>query len=324
MRARALIPLGVATAGLTGFGYSSLIERNMYRVRRCEVPVLPDDARAIRVLHISDAHLTPRRRKLIQWIRTLDALEPDLVVNTGDSIAHAQAVRNFLEALGPLLDRPGVFVYGSNDLYSPVPKNPARYLWRTSADDPHRQVPDLPWAQLGAGMTAAGWLDVNNSRGRIKTGELDIEVAGVHDPHIKRDRYDRIAGPTDRAADLRIGLMHSPEPHVLDRFAADGYDLLFAGHTHGGQICLPLHGALVTNCGIEPARVSGLHRHPAVGQASLDGHRAWLHVSAGLGTSPWAPARFCCPPEATLLTLVPTTGKPAPRDTAQRERPAVS
>ena len=92
--------------------------------------------------------------------------------------------------------------------------------------------------------------------------------------------------------------MHSPEPRLLDQFAADGYDLLLAGHTHGGQLCLPFYGALVTNCGIERERVSGLHRHPADGQA-------WLNVSAGLGTSPWAPVRFACRPEATLLTLVP-------------------
>ncbi len=297
--------LALGAAGLAGLGYASLIERNMFRLRRRDVPVLPDGARPIRVLHISDAHLTPGRHKLMSWIRSLDALDPDLVVNTGDSIAHAAAVRYFLGSLGPLLDRPGVFVYGSNDLYSPVPKNPARYLWRTSADDHSRNVPDLPWAELGAGMTAGGWLDLNNRRGRIKAGELDIEVAGVHDSHIRRERYEQVAGATDVGADLRLGIMHSPEPRVLDRFAADGYDLLLAGHTHGGQICRPLRGALGTNCGIEPARVSGLHRHPAADEPAHDGRRAWLHVSAGLGTSPWAPARFCCPPEATLLTLVP-------------------
>ena len=310
VRAPALITLGAATAATAGLGYVCAIERNMFRLRRYDVPILPDGARPVRVLHISDAHLTPRRRGLMSWIRTLDALDPDLVVNTGDSIAHAAAVKYFLGSLGPLLERPGVFVYGSNDMYSPLPKNPARYLWRTSADDHARNAPDLPWAELGAGMTAAGWLDLNNSRGRVKTADLDIEVAGVHDSHIRRDRYEQIAGPADPEADLRLGLMHSPEPRVMDRFVADGYDLLLAGHTHGGQICLPVHGALVTNCGIDRARVSGLSRHPAAGQPALDGRRAWLHVSAGLGTSPWAPARFCCPPEATLLTLVPGTGEP--------------
>ena len=159
--------------------------------------------------------------------------------------------------------------------------------------------------QLGAGMTAAGWLDANNRRGRIKAGDADIEVAGVHDSHIDRDRYDAIAGAADPSADLRLGVLHSPEPAVLDRFAADGFDLLLAGHTHGGQVCLPWFGTLVTNCGIDRSRARGLHRHPAVAAAGDGPERPWLHVSAGLGTSPWAPVRFSCRPEATLLTLVP-------------------
>jgi predicted MPP superfamily phosphohydrolase len=293
-RAATLLAAGGAVAG-----YASVIERNWFVLRSLEVPVLPAGARPVRVLHLSDAHLTPGRARLLSWIRSLDATDPDLVVNTGDSISHTGAVQPFLDALGPLLDRPGVFVYGSNDLYSPVPKNPTRYLWRTSADEHRRHEPDLPWAELGEGMTAAGWLDLNNRRGRLKAGELDVEVAGTHDAHIKRDRYEKIAGRADPSADLRLGVTHSPEPRLLDRFAADGYDLLLAGHTHGGQVCLPGFGTLVTNCGIDRARARGLSRHPAVAGP------AWLHVSAGLGTSPWAPLRFSCRPEATLLTLVP-------------------
>jgi predicted MPP superfamily phosphohydrolase len=299
MRARTLLTATVL-AGAAGFGYASVIERNWFALRRCEVQVLPAGSAPIRILHISDTHLTPGRHRLLSWLRTLDALEPDLVVNTGDSIAHPQAVEPFLTALGPLLDRPGVFVYGSNDLYSPVLKNPTRYLWRTSADEHSRDAPDLPWAELGEGMEAAGWLNANNRRGRIKVGEHDIEVAGVHDAHVGRDRYDHVAGAADPAADLRLGVLHSPEPSLLDRFADDGYNLLLAGHTHGGQLRLPGTGALVTNCGIPRSMASGLHRYPA-GQGIAD---PWLHVSAGLGTSPYAPMRFCCRPEATLLTLV--------------------
>jgi uncharacterized protein len=297
MRAKTVLG-ATATAGALGFGYAAVIERNWFALRRYDVPVLAAGAQPLRVLHISDIHLTPGRHRLLSWIRTLDALDPHLVVNTGDSIAHPDAVQPLLEAFGPLLDRPGVFVYGSNDLYTPTPRNPARYLWRTSADDHKRYTPDLPWAELGNGMEAAGWLNANNRRGRIKAGDLDIEVAGVHDSHIKRDRYERIAGPADPSADLRLGVLHSPEPAVLDRFTDDGFDLLLAGHTHGGQLRLPGIGALVTNCGIERSRASGLHHHPADGDA-------WLHVSAGLGTSPYTPVRFACRPEATLLTLTP-------------------
>ena len=290
-----------ALAGGAALGYSSVLERNWFALRRFEIPVLPAGTEPVRVLHISDMHLTPGRHRLLSWLRSLDALAPDLVVNTGDSIAHEHAVQPLLDALGPLLDRPGVFVYGSNDLYSPIPANPLRYLWDTTAEKHSRHVPDLPWADLGAGMAAAGWMDANNARGRVKAGGLDIEVGGVHDSHINKDHYEDIAGPTDPTADLRLGVMHSPEPRIMDQFAADGYDLLLAGHTHGGQVCVPAYGTLVTNCGIEPERARGLHRHPAEG----DPDRPWLHVSAGLGTSPWAPFRFACRPEASLLTLVP-------------------
>ena len=214
MRARRLIK-AAALAGAATFGYASVIERNWFALREYEVPVLAEGVAPLRVLHISDVHLTPGRHRLLSWIRSLDALEPDLVVNTGDSIAHRAAVGPFLEALGPLLDRPGAFVYGSNDLYSPVFKNPTRYLWRTSAMEHSRDHPDLPWGELGAGMEAAGWLNLNNRRGRIKVGDHDIEVAGVHDSHINRDRYEprrRAGRPGRRLAARRTALAGAGQP----------------------------------------------------------------------------------------------------------------
>ena len=302
MRARTITSIA-AVAGAAAFGYASVIERNWFALRQETIPVLPADADPLRVLHISDLHLTPGRHRLMSFVRSLAALEPDLVINTGDSIASADALGPLLDCLGPLLAKPGAFVYGSNDLFSPQPKNPARYLWRTSAGDHDRETPDLPWEKLGGELASFGWLDLNNRQGQLSVNGLDIALAGVHDPHADRARYDLVAGPADPAADLRLGVLHSPEPEVMDLFAADGYDLLLAGHTHGGQLRVPGFGALVTNCGIDRARVRGLSMHP---QISPDGgNTAWLYVSAGLGTSPWAPARFACRPEATLLTLIP-------------------
>jgi uncharacterized protein len=297
VRLRTLIPV-TAAVGAAAIGYAVVVERNWFALRQLEIPVLPPGTGPLRVLHISDAHLTPGRKRLMSWIRSLDDLDPHLVVNTGDSIAHRRSVEPFLDSLGPLLDRPGVFVLGSNDLYAPQPGNPAMYLRGPSSRKLKKKTPDLPWEKLSDRMAAAGWLDLNNKRGQLTADGLDIAVAGVHDSHIERDRYAEVAGRADPRADLRLGIMHSPEPRLLDQFAADGYDLLLAGHTHGGQLCLPRYGTLVTNCGLDRERARGLHRHPADGQV-------WLHVSAGLGTSPWAPARFACRPEASLLTLVP-------------------
>jgi predicted MPP superfamily phosphohydrolase len=145
-------------------------------------------------------------------------------------------------------------------------------------------------------MVEHGWLDLTHVRRTFDVAGLTVFAAGLDDPHLKRDRYDDIAGAVDPSADLRLGVTHSPEPRVLDPFAADGYDLVMAGHTHGGQLRIPGYGALVTNCELDRTRARG---------ASRWGAHMWLHVSAGLGTSPYAPVRFACPPEASLLTLVP-------------------
>lgn len=286
------------TAAAAGIGYASLVERNWFRLRHHTLPLLAPGSPRLRLLHLSDTHLTPRRRALVNWVRGLDAYAPDLVVNTGDALAHPEAVEPFLEALGPLLQRPGAFVYGSNDLFAPRFKNPAQYLWRNSSEDyAERPEPDLPWRELGSRLRESGWLDLNNQTGRIATRSHNVALAGVSDSHIGLDQYDAVAGPADDRADVRLGVLHSPEPANLDRFDADGYQLLLAGHTHGGQLCLPGFGTLVTNCGIDRRRARGLHRYGD----------AWLDVSAGLGTSPTAPVRFCCRPEASLLDLVATS-----------------
>ena len=237
MRLRTLIPV-TAAAGAAALGYAVVVERNWFVLRRFEIPVLPPGTGPLRVLHISDAHLTPDRKRLMSWIRSLDDLDPHLVVNTGDSIAHQRSVELFLDSLGPLLDRPGAFVLGSNDLYAPQLGNPAMYLRGPSSRKLKKTTPDLPWEKLCDGMAAAGWLDLNNKRGQLTTGGLDIALAGVHDSHIKRDRYDEVAGRADPGADLRLGIMHSPEPRVLDRFAHDGYDLA-AGRAHPRRPAVP-------------------------------------------------------------------------------------
>jgi uncharacterized protein len=291
MAVRTRIPLALATTGLVTLGYAALVERNRFTLRRFDVPVLPPGSAPLRVLHVSDLHLTAGQRRKQAWIRGLDALDPDLVVNTGDTIAGADAVGPTLDALGPLLSRPGAFVFGNNDFYAPRPKNPLKYFGTE-----HKRVfgPPLPWQDLRDNLVAAGWVDATHARATIKAAARPVAVAGVDDPHLRRDRYDQIAGPADATADVRLGLTHSPEPRVVARFAADGYDLVLAGHTHGGQLRIPFAGALVTNSAIDRARARWLHRWDDT---------TWLHVSAGLGTSPYAPVRFACPPEATLLTL---------------------
>jgi uncharacterized protein len=295
--ARTLVTGVVAGAACVAYGAG--YEVRAFRLRRLTIPILPPGQRPMRVLQVSDLHLTPNQKAKREWVRSLAALEPDLVINTGDSLAHWDAVPEVLDALGPLLERPGAFVLGSNDYFSPGPKNPFLYLrGGTGADirpDNKRTKPDLPWGDLVAGLSAEGWVDLSNASARLQVDGREVALRGVDDPHIRRDRYDRVAGPAEEDADLALGVVHAPYHRVVDRMAADGLPLVLAGHTHGGQLCIPGWGALVSNCDLSPRRAKGLSQHT---------DDTLLHVSAGLGTSPYAPIRFACPPEASLLTLV--------------------
>jgi predicted MPP superfamily phosphohydrolase len=310
---------GLAALGAAaGLGYAAGVEVRWFTLRRVTVPVLPPGREAVRVLHVSDLHLTPSQHRKQAWVRRLGGLQPDLVVNTGDNLAHQRAVPVVLEAFGDLLDMPGVFVLGSNDYFAPALRNPVRYLL---PDDGQRNThtPRLPADDLRAGFRRRGWVDLTNRRASLTVKGTTFAFAGVDDPHLGYDDLDAVAGPADDSADVRMGVTHAPYLRVLDQFAADGYETVLAGHTHGGQLCLPLYGALVTNCDLETARAKGLHRHPADAPIGSPGS-SWLHVSAGVGTSPFAQVRLCCRPEATLLTLTPPGGPPVPGPGFVREQ----
>ena len=308
MRRLPLAVLAAGTAGVAGLAWS-LAEARAFVLRRFSLPVLPAGSDPLRVLHLSDLHLVPRQHAKLDWVRQLADLAPDLVVSTGDSLAHLDAVPAVLRAHGELLDQPGVFVLGSNDYFAPRPKNPARYLLpsggkRRAAGEP------LPTAELVRGFTQAGWLDLTNRRQALTVRDLRLEFVGVDDPHLRRDRYQLVAGPADTSADLTVGVTHAPYRRVLDAMTADGAGLVLAGHTHGGQLCLPGIGALVTNCDLDRQRAKGVSRWAPGGGSGAGA--AWMHVSAGLGTSPFTPVRLACRPEASLLTLTAVDDRGGP------------
>jgi predicted MPP superfamily phosphohydrolase len=297
--------LGLGTLAGVGLASYAAWEARQYTLRRVTVPVLPAGHAPIKVLHLSDIHMAPDQRAKQEWLRGLSALEPDLVIDTGDNLAHMRAVPVVADALGGLLDVPGAYVLGSNDYYAPGMRNPLLYLLPDTGKR-NTSTPQLPWPRLKERFAEAGWLDLTNGFGSLTVRDTTIAFAGVDDPHLAYDDLDRVAGPADPTADLRLAVAHAPYLRVLDQFAADGYDAIIAGHTHGGQVCLPGGRALTTNCDLEPARARGLHRHPAESAPGDDGS-AWLHVSAGLGTNPYVRFRVACRPEATLLTLVPAS-----------------
>jgi len=309
-RARAAgVVLGTAAAaGAAALAWGVFVERTRFTVRHEVVPILPPGSRTLTILHLSDLHMAPGQRRKQEFVRSLARYEPDLIVDTGDNLGHADGLVGVRRALEPFRGVPGVFVHGSNDFFGPVLKNPFAYFGGPSR---HRdQAPRLDTAALDRFLTDdLGWLDLNDTARALETRGHRLELFGTSDAHRGWDRLDALPGAIealretvewDAGADvLRLGVTHAPYRRVLDAFTTQGADLVFAGHTHGGQVRIPGFPALVTNCDIPRRQAQGLSVWRGARRSAL------LNVSAGLGTSIYAPVRFACAPEAVVLTLVP-------------------
>lgn len=298
--------LGVLGAGVLCVAYGMAIEHRWFRLRRYRLDILPARSPGtIGLLHLSDLHFLRRDHRKRRFLEGLP--RPDLIVVTGDLLGEAEAVEVVVETLRPLRGRmASLFVLGSNDYFRPRPLNYFRYFL------PHgsarrRRAPRGRAGDLVAALEADGWIHLKNRRVDLDLDGLEVEVGGMDDAHIHRADL-RAAG---RRYPDRFGLAvtHSPDP--APELVALGWDLIVAGHTHGGQVRLPLVGALVTNSHMPTRLVSGLIRFG----------RTYLHTSPGLGTSKYAPFRFLCRPEATVLELRPAAATP-PRGVQVEAQPA--
>lgn len=303
----ALIALGaVGAAGAAAAVWGIGIERYLFTVREATASALAPGSAPLRVLHISDAHMAPWQHRKQDWLASLAQLKPDLIVNTGDNLGHRDGLDGIRRAFEPFAGIPGVFVHGSNDVTEPSPRNPFRYFMGPSKK--HQKSPLLDTAAMDRFFTdELGWTDLNNAAARLTVAGQTVDLFGVSDAHRDWDRLDVLPdaigalGPRDAGASV-LGVTHAPYQRVLNGFADLGADAIFGGHTHGGQVCLPGFGALVANCDIPLKQAKGLstwtHDHRTVP----------LNVSAGCGHSIYAPVRFACRPEATLLTLTARQG----------------
>ncbi|MFB4350172.1 metallophosphoesterase [Microbacterium sp. CR_7] len=299
----ALIALGAvgavgAAAAVWGFG----IERYLFTVREVSAPALPKGSAPIRILHLSDAHMAPWQHRKQDWLASLAQLKPDLIVNTGDNLGHRDGLAGIRRAFDPLAGIPGVFVHGSNDVLAPSPRNPFLYFAGPSKKN-DLPVPLLDTAAMDDYFTDdLGWVDLNNAAARIDVNRTAVDLFGVNDAHRDWDDLDALPaaidslGPREPGTPV-LGVTHAPYQRVLNSFVDVGADAILGGHTHGGQVCLPGYGALVANCDIPLKQAKGLSTWTH-GARSVP-----LNVSAGCGHSIYAPVRFACRPEATLLTL---------------------
>jgi uncharacterized protein len=279
---------GVAVLGALCVAYGVFVERRWYRLARHRLDILPAGGpTAIDVLHLSDLHVVRDERRLAAFLAALP--RPDVVIVTGDFLAEPEAVETAVAAVRPVRGRlASWFVLGSNDLFVPRPLNPLLYFVPPSSRRRRRarrgRVHDLVRQ-----LTEDGWQDLDNTRRLVDLDGATVEVAGLHDAHI--DRADLRVLPRREIGRFGIAVMHSPDS--APEAAACGYDLVVAGHTHGGQVRMPIVGALVTNSALPTRLASGLIRMAG----------SWLSLSPGLGTSKYAPFRFWCRPTAMWLEL---------------------
>lgn len=300
----ALIALGaVGAAGVAAATWGIGIERYLFTLRHATARSLPAGSRPLRILHVSDAHMAPWQHRKQRWLASLAQLRPDLVVNTGDNLGHERGLEGVRAAFASFEGIPGVFVHGSNDVHAPSPRNPFRYFMGPSARVP--TAPKLDTAAMDAFFTdELGWTDLNNTAATLTVAGERIDLFGVDDAHRDWDDLDALPAAIDalgpRPADVPVlGVTHAPYQRVLNAFADLGADAILGGHTHGGQVCIPGFGAVVGNCDIPLKQAKGLSTW------SHAGRTVPLNVSAGCGHSIYAPIRFACRPEATLLTLLP-------------------
>lgn len=300
-----------AAAGAAAFAWGALVERNRFTIRHETVPVLDVGARPLTVLHLSDLHMAPWQERKQEWVKSLALLEPDLIVNTGDNLGHPDGIEGLERALQVFAGIPGVFVHGSNDYFGPQFKNPFTYFSGPSGRVKRPATLDTARMERYFEDTL-GWLSLNNAARAIEIRGSRLEFFGTNDAHRDWDRLDVLPGVIEEMREnvgwqdvrsgpdpVAIGVTHAPYRRVLDSFVTNGAELIFAGHTHGGQVRVPGLPALVTNCDIPREQAQGLSVwHHAR-------HAAYLEVSAGIGTSIYAPVRFACPPEAVVVTLTP-------------------
>ena len=291
VRVRKLASWAIALAIALIALWAIVIERQIFVVRKESIRVLPAGSKPIRILQIGDIHLAPWQKRKMAFLQSLANQDIDLVVNTGDNLGHEKAIAPLLLALGPLLQKPGVFVNGSNDYFAPVPKNPFGYIFHSSNKS---NAVALETSLMTNAFEKAGWLNLNNQEATLEVAGSRIRFIGIDDWHVGKAKLEAL-----READsYTIALTHAPYLKVLESLTLLGAKMIFAGHTHGGQVRLPFIGALTTN--------SDLPNRFARGTSGWEfqGKRSILSVVAGLGNSIFAPVRFFCFPEVRLITLI--------------------
>lgn len=233
-----------------------------------QVPNLPPGLDGLKIAHLADLHMSGRIGSdyYAQIVDLTNEWGPDLVALTGDLVENVPTLDTIAPTIGRLTAPSGVyFVLGNHDDHG-------------DADELRRR------------LTAHGHIDLGGRWQDLDIKNTKLRLAGNERPWFY-PAADLASATVP--ADVTLALVHSPDQITWSR--RHGVSLVLAGHNHGGQICLPIVGPIVTPSLHGVRYASGVFRH---GQTVM-------HVTRGSGTL--APIRWNCPPELALLTLRPAT-----------------
>ena len=276
------------------------------RRRRLVLPGLPAELEGLKLLHISDLHggaPGPGGRAIAKLSASARRADADIVLFTGDMTDKKNDLRPFLPLLAEIGSRYGKFaVLGNHDhgLRKTVLQELARMLtgsgWRGKKEIPSESLAET--VALNRELLAqAGIRLLENECATLLAHGGSVQVCGMDDCQYGYADFKGTAGQVDRSVGLRVLLSHSPDAVA---WIPDGvYQLVLAGHTHGGQICIPhpTKGKILLSTSGSDFGAGIYHR---------DGFT--MHVSPGVGTT-LLPFRLLSRPEITLLEL--TRGRSA-------------
>ena len=263
----------VMATPIAALAYGAFIERLDFQVREIDVPVvgLPDDLVGLRILHLSDIHLSPflSEKDFARVIDAANGLHPHLAAVTGDFISQSgDPLDACIRQVARLKADAGVFgCLGNHEHYA--------------------RVEDYAAAE-------AGRLGIPILRSQARTlrfGQATLNLAGVdYQPFYPRSNYLRGAEKLIVPGATNLLLSHSPD--VFPVAAQQGYNLMLSGHTHGGQVSVEILDQAINPIRFLTPYVYGLYRQDST----------TAYVTRGIGTI-GIPARIGAPPEISLLRL---------------------
>jgi len=288
-----------------------------------------ETARPLKILHLSDLHLRVdyKGRRLTSFLKILSLDFYDLIFITGDLVEKDSLQEKLIDVLKSFKAKYGIYaVFGAHDYYNKKPSEFLRNMFKKK-ESYSRQNDYISLKQKLERIGIKVLLNESITLNEETTGlpETEIKIIGVDDPIInkmdlaeslkivsgnpiileqegflKSEDYKKAFSISENQIhdiknrnSLQIALIHTPDSYALANLAVNGTDIIFAGHTHGGQVRIPGKGAIISGCNIKTRFASGLFYFDEF----------VLQVSKGLGEGRFSKFRIYCQPEAIITKL---------------------